>query len=200
MIQQQGSSASGVGGTQGCITSDSIEIDVSSGETVYFVLPPNALNIKKYHDTSNGEIRVDIAYSYEYYPNTLIASSRGILVSSGNSYVEADDNAININALKGSFSGLRPSVKRLTSDYTLTSSDYFIVVDADTGTVNLTLPENPELGQRFEIRKAYSTKCVIKTQGNISFWSPAANVLNTDDFILGTKTKFFLILVYDGQY
>jgi hypothetical protein len=25
-------------------------------------------------------------------------------------------------------------------------------------------------------------------------------VLNTDDFILGTKTKFFLILVYDGQY
>ena len=111
-------------------------------------------------------------------------------------------------ARSGMFAGLRPKVRIIdettikpvlgTYSYQLTEEDYMLIVGhGSNGWWELDLPEDPQVGQRYEIRKSYG--CGVRINGNGKmFWCPAANVEDTNDFSLTGGTTFYLILVYDG--
>lgn len=113
-----------------------------------------------------------------------------------------------IRANSGMFAGLRPKVRIIdettikpvlgTYSYQLTEEDYMLIVGhGSNGWWELDLPEDPQVGQRYEIRKSYGCGVRIKGNGKM-FWCPAANVEDTNDFSLAGGTTFYLILVYDG--
>ena len=113
-----------------------------------------------------------------------------------------------IRAKSGMFAGLRPKVRIIdettikpvlgTYSYQLTEEDYMLIVGhGSNGWWELDLPKDPQVGQRYEIRKSYG--CGVRINGNGKmFWCPAANVDDTNDFSLAGGTTFYLILVYDG--
>lgn len=63
----------------------------------------------------------------------------------------------------GMFAGLRPHLRRISSNSTLAATDNVIVVN-NTSAITLTLPHNAEIGQEYEIWHTSGTTLTIQTQ------------------------------------
>ncbi len=71
-----------------------------------------------------------------------------------------------IYALNGMFGGLRPMTRKITKSTTLTDMDYTIIAFGNgSPEIVLTLPANPQNGQRYEIIKDGSKQLTINSNG-----------------------------------
>ena len=172
---------------------------------IAFALYPNGLG------TSFRSVSINL---YDLFSSAIVALKDNSRGAEAYAAIEAGctggDQAKQIayKARSGMFAGLRPKVRIIdettikpvlgTYSYQLTEEDYMLIVGhGSNGWWELDLPEDPQVGQRYEIRKSYG--CGVRINGNGKmFWCPAANVEDTNDFSLAGGTTFYLILVYDG--
>lgn len=81
-----------------------------------------------------------------------------------------------IKAENGMFAGLRPRTRTVTSSTTLSALDHTIMI-VSTSAITLTLPNNPEIGQEYDIYFAHQTEVNFPLKSNdISIHWPVANI------------------------
>jgi hypothetical protein len=92
------------------------DVAMEKDDTIYLIIPPGSINIGS-TTINNPSYRIDHAYNYMVAPNRIYASNNGIMVQSGDSYLMADENKLQIigNNVK--------NVKKVTSDYTCSIDD-----------------------------------------------------------------------------
>ena len=124
--------------------------------------------------------------------------SADIFIEHGDSF-DGSETAFRVNS--GLFKGLRPSIYIADSDVLLSAYDYTIIVE--TSGITLYLPENPKVGQRYEIFKPYSNAVNIDPQGVQVYSSGRYNGNNgkgTNVTKLGTGGFARAVYIYTGTY
>lgn len=91
--------------------------------------------------------------------------------------------------------GLEIEVRRITNSRALTANDYYIVCN-NTSSINIILPENPEQGRQYIIKRQNNGGVTLQTGNNIQFFhdSPEGS-----SFGLGNIGRAYM-LTFDGIY
>ena len=112
---------------------------------------------------------------------------------------DGSETAFRVNS--GLFEGLRPSIYIADSDVRLGKYDHTIIVE--TSGITLYLPENPKVGQRYEIFKPYSNSVKINPQG-VQVYSSGSyggnNGYGTNVTTIGDSAFVRAVYIYTGSY
>jgi len=151
-----------------------IDLRISDGslseEDDYFLIEAGAAT-GGYTSMTTSDTAVSVSYSYTkkaiatdpaFQTGTLADGSKGKLLTIEITEVEtAGDTWTLTPTTSTGFSSI------VLSDYSLTSSDYTIVVDASSNTVDITLPSAPQVGRMYVIKCEDDTNTVtIDRNGN----------------------------------
>lgn len=124
--------------------------------------------------------------------------SADIFIEHGDSF-DGSETAFRVNS--GLFMGLRPYVLVADSDVLLSAYDHTIIVE--TSGITLYLPENPKVGQRYEIFKPYSNSVKISSQG-VQVYSSGSyggnNGYGTNVTTIGGSAFVRAVYIYTGSY
>ena len=104
------------------------DVPMEKGDTVFLIIPAGSININS-SVINNPSYSIDHAHNYMSAPNRIYASNNGIMVQSGDSYLLADENKLQIigNNVK--------NVKTVTSDYTCSIDDDILLCCASGITI-----------------------------------------------------------------
>ena len=151
------------------------------GAGLYFRRPHKQASLETYLDDENWK-----------------RGSADIFIEHGNSF-DGSETAFRVNS--GLFEGLRPSIYIADSDVLLSEYDHTIIVE--TSGITLYLPENPKVGQRYEIFKPYSNSVKINSQG-VQVYSSGSyggnNGYGTNVTTIGGSAFVRAVYIYTGSY
>lgn len=150
---------------------DEKTISLEKGESISLIIPANCIKVTQYNRSggqsiTQGKYRIDASYSFYSVPNMLVAGSKGIMVSSGKSFIHAEDGSLNIHSKSGHFTGLRTGVCYSNDSKTINGScsEQTIICDGSASRTFILPPiSDSKIGDFFELWLGANS--IVRIQG-----------------------------------